>query len=42
MAYFAHIKANHYAKTTPLAPMTIAEVNKLTTFEKTQCGIKFG
>jgi hypothetical protein len=41
MAYFAHIKANHYAKTTPLAPWTIAEVNKITNFEKTQCGIKF-
>ncbi len=41
MAYFRHIKANHYSKTTPLAPMTLADVKKLTDFERTQCGIKF-
>jgi hypothetical protein len=42
MAYFSHIKANHYAQSTPLAPWTLAEVKKITNFEKTQCGIKFG
>ena len=41
MAYFAHIKANHYSQTTPLAPWTLAEVTKVTNFERTQCGIKF-
>ena len=41
MAYFVHLKANHYAQSTPLAPMTVAEVTKITNFEKTQCGIKF-
>ena len=42
MAYFVHLKANHYAQSTPLAPYTLAEVKKITNFEKTQCGIKFG
>jgi len=41
IAYFRHIKANHYSKTTPLAPMTAAEAGQITNFEKTQCGIKF-
>jgi hypothetical protein len=41
IAYFKHIKANHYSKTTPLAPMTLADVKKITDFERTQCGIKF-
>ena len=41
MAYFVHLKANHYAQSTPLAPYTLAEVKKITSFEKTQCGIKF-
>ena len=41
MAYFVHLKANHYAQSTPLAPWTLAEVKKITNFEKTQCGIKF-
>ena len=41
MAYFSHLKANHYAQSTPLAPMTPAEATKITSFEKTQCGIKF-
>ena len=41
MAYFRHIKANHYSKTTPLAPMTLADVKKITNFERTQCGITF-
>ena len=39
--YFVHLKANHHAQSTPLAPWTLAEVKKITTFEKTQCGIKF-
>ncbi len=41
IAYYKHIKANHYSKTTPLAPMTLADVKKITDFERTQCGIKF-
>jgi hypothetical protein len=41
IAYFRHIKANHYSRTTPLAPWTLAEVHQVTDFEKTQCGIKF-
>ena len=41
MAYFVHLKANHYAQSTPLSPWTLAEVKKITNFEKTQCGIKF-
>ena len=41
IAYFRHIKANHYSKTTPLAPMTLADVKKITDFERTQCGIRF-
>lgn len=41
MAYFVHLKANHYGQSTPLAPWTLAEVKKITNFEKTQCGIKF-
>jgi hypothetical protein len=41
MAYFVHLKANHYAPSTPLAPWTLAEVKRITNFEKTQCGIKF-
>jgi hypothetical protein len=28
-------------KTTLLAPMTLADVKKITDFERTQCGIKF-
>ena len=41
MAYFVHLKANHYAQSTSLAPWTLAEVKQITNFEKTQCGIKF-
>ena len=41
MAYFVHLKANHYAQSTPLAPWTLAEVKKINSFERTQCGIKF-
>jgi hypothetical protein len=42
IAYFRHIKANHYSKTTPLAPWTLAEVKQINTFQRTQCGITFG
>ena len=41
MAYFVHLKANHYSQWTPVAPWTLAEVKKIANFEKTQCGIKF-
>ena len=41
IAYFKNIKARNYSKTTPLAPMTLADVKKITDFERTQCGIKF-
>lgn len=41
IAYFKHIKANHYSRTTPLAPMTLADVQKITDFERTRCGISF-
>ena len=41
IAYFKHIKANNYSRTTPLAPMTLADVKKITNFERTKCGITF-
>jgi hypothetical protein len=41
IAYFKNIKANHYSRTTPLAPMTLADVKKITDFERTKCGITF-
>jgi hypothetical protein len=41
VAYFRHVKANHYSKTTPLAPLTVGEATQITNFEKTQCGITF-
>ena len=41
IAYFRNIKANNYSRTTPLAPMTLADVKKITNFERTQCGITF-
>jgi len=41
IAYYRHIKANHYSTTTPLAPMTLADVKKIMDFERTQCGITF-
>jgi hypothetical protein len=40
-AYFAKLKANHYAPTTPLGPFTLADNHKLVAFQKTKCGIKF-
>jgi hypothetical protein len=41
IAYFRHIKANHYSRTTPLAPMTLADIKRISNFERTQCGITF-
>jgi hypothetical protein len=41
IAYFKRVKANHYVRTTPLAPLTLAENGQLTTFQKTKCGITF-
>ena len=35
IAYFKNIKARNYSKTTPLAPMTLADVKKITDFERT-------
>ncbi len=40
LAFFARLKANHYSPTTPLAPMTIADVKQLSAFQRTKCGIK--
>ena len=42
LAWFAKVKANHYDLRTPPAPMTIADVHKITNFERTKCGITFG
>ena len=39
LTFFAHLKANHYAPTTPLTPLTIAEVKQLSAFQRTKCGI---
>ncbi len=39
--WFARMKANHYSNATPLGSWTVAEVKKITDFERTQCGIKF-
>ena len=39
--WFARIKANHYSNATPLGSWTLAEVKKITDFERTKCGIKF-
>lgn len=41
IAYFKRVKANGYARTTPLAPLTLAENGQLVTFQKTKCGITF-
>ncbi len=40
--WFARMKANHYSVATPLGSWTVAEVTKITDFERTKCGIKFG
>ena len=39
LAFYARWKANHYARTTGLAPMTIAEYKQLAEFQRTKCGI---
>jgi hypothetical protein len=41
VAWFAKVKANHYMFTASSLPMTIADVKKISNFEKTKCGIKF-
>ena len=41
LAWFARVKANHYNRATPLASFTIADITKLTNFQRTQCGITF-
>lgn len=41
LGWFAHIKANHYSKTTPPGSWTNAEIGQITTFERAKCGIKF-
>jgi uncharacterized protein (UPF0333 family) len=41
IAYFKNIKARNYSKSTPLAPMTLADVKKLNNFQRTKCGITF-
>ena len=40
--WFARLKANHYSTATPLGSWTVAEVKKITDFERTKCGITFG
>lgn len=42
MAWLAKVKRNNYAFDTPLAPLTVADLNTITSFEKTTCGIRFG
>ena len=42
LAWFARVKRNKYALSTPLAPLTIADIHRITNFERTKCGIKFG
>lgn len=39
LAFFANLKANKYATTTPLTPLTIADIKQLTAYQRTQCGI---
>jgi len=39
LTFFAHLKANHYSTTTPLAPLTLAEIHQLAAFQRTKCGI---
>jgi hypothetical protein len=42
IAWFKKVKANHYAQTTALAPMTLADVKAISNFERTKCGITIG
>ena len=41
LAWFARVKASHYNRVTPLGSFTLADVAKLTNFQRTQCGITF-
>jgi hypothetical protein len=41
LAFFARLKANHYARTAPLGPFTLGDNDKLMAFQKTKCGIRF-
>jgi len=41
LAFYAKLKASHYASTTPLGPFTLADNEKLIAFQKVKCGIKF-
>lgn len=41
LAYFARVKANHYAQATPLGQFTVAEVTQLVNFQRKMCGITF-
>ena len=41
LAFYAKLKANHYAPTTPLGPYTLADNAKLIAFQKAKCGIRF-
>jgi hypothetical protein len=39
LTWYTHVKANHYSLKTPLAPLTIAEIRQLGTYQRTKCGI---
>jgi hypothetical protein len=41
IAWFKRIKASNYSRTTPLGSWTVKEVQLITNFEKTKCGIRF-
>ena len=42
LAWFAHVKANHYnLGGTPTAPYTAADAKKITGFQAKYCGIKY-
>ena len=41
LAFYARLKANHYAPSTQLGPFTLDDNNKLVAFQKAKCGIKF-
>jgi hypothetical protein len=39
LVFFARLKANHYSPTTGLAPMTLADIKQLASYQRTRCGI---
>ena len=41
LGFYAKLKANHYAPSTPLGPFTLADNEKLIAFQKAKCGIRF-